>query len=43
MSQANTFESLQPLMKVEYPTKSERKKRFNKIRTVLKKEKNESK
>ncbi len=32
---ANTFTSLQPLMKVQYAQPSERKKRFNRIRRVL--------
>ncbi len=32
---ANTFQSLQPLMKVKYPTPSKRKKRFSKIREVI--------
>lgn len=35
-SSANTFGSMQPLEKVVYPSKSKRKKRFAKIREVIK-------
>lgn len=39
-STANTFLGLQPLEKVVYPTKTQRKKRFAKIRRVLEGDKN---